>query len=111
MKLPSFWKKSPTRALTGSVSPSIDQSIGQLVEITKSKIERGLSNPVAGTGKPIEELHGAAKWNAQIANIGGGSKANGGGGMTEGMETIFMHGQALGLKKGIDYIGKKKLKR
>ena len=31
--------------------------------------------------------------------------------MTEGMETIFMHGQALGLKKGIDYIGKKKLKR
>lgn len=63
----------------------------------ESMIISGLENPLSGTGTPIANLSGGAKENAQRANIGGGSKANGGGGMMQGtknlMEAAYVKGK------------------
>ena len=63
----------------------------------ESQIINGLENPLSGTGTPIANLSGGAKENAQRANIGGGSKANGGGGMMQGtknlMEAAYIKGK------------------
>lgn len=60
-------------------------------------IESGLANPLSGTGTPIADLKGGAKENAQRANIGGGSKANGGGGMIEGTRKLMEAAYAKGI--------------
>lgn len=56
---------------------------------TEERIKNGLSKPNASTGTPIEELHGAARFVANLSNIGGGSLETGGGGMREGLETLL----------------------
>ena len=40
--------------------------------ISQRKIAEGLSRKTASTGTPIDELHGGAKFMAQLSNIGGG---------------------------------------
>ena len=56
---------------------------------TNKKIQDGLEKETAGTGMPINKLKGNAKIIAQITNIGGGSKVNGGGGFEEGIKVLF----------------------
>ena len=55
---------------------------------TNKKIQDGLEKETAGTGMPINKLKGNAKIIAQITNIGGGSKVNGGGGFEEGIKVL-----------------------
>ena len=51
-------------------------------------ILNGLSNPMASTGTPINNLSGAPRITAILSNIGGGSKDTGGGGMEEGFRRL-----------------------
>lgn len=53
----------------------------------------------AGTGKPIVDLHGAPQIRAAKARIGGGPKANGGGGITAGEKRL--NGIAIGVEWGL----------
>ncbi len=109
MGLFSIFKKKPTTAITRPQRPSFPQVVDQVYNQTQKKITEGLSKPTASTGTRIEDLHGAAKTIAQISNIGGGSKATGGGGITEGMKTLVEHGQASTAKKMIEQSTQKKL--
>lgn len=59
-----------------------------VLEASQRKIVEGLSKKTASTGTPIENLHGGAKFMAQLSNIGGGSKETGGGGIKDGFNTI-----------------------
>ena len=105
-----FRKKSKTALAKPDISP-LEQSIERVYQSTKTQISQGLSNPNSGTGRPIEELKGAAKFNAMLSNICGGSKANGGGGMAEGLERIFKHGQANGARTILVDSNRRKLKK
>ena len=49
----------------------------------------------------MENLHGGAKKMAQMSNIGGGSKATGGGGVDEGMKAMLQYTQADAVKKTV----------
>ena len=82
--------------------PSIEQTVNQVYNRTGKQIIEGLSKPTASTGKPIEELHGAAKRIAQMSNIGGGSKATGGKGIDGGLDTLTKHAQARTAKTMIE---------
>ena len=69
----------------------------------------GLNRPTASTGTPREELHGGAKKTAQMSNIGGGSKATGGGGVDEGMKAMLQYAQANTVKKMVAKSEKKRI--
>lgn len=69
-------------------STNINPKNKNILETSQRKIEEGLSKETASTGTPIEELHGGAKFLAQLSNIGGGSKETGGGGIKDGFNTI-----------------------
>ncbi|MBE6849909.1 MAG: hypothetical protein E7502_08450 [Ruminococcus sp.] len=56
--------------------------------VNMDAILNGLSNPMASTGTPINDLCGAPRITAILSNIGGGSKATGGGGMEEGFRRL-----------------------
>lgn len=58
-----------------------------IVEKRTVIVERS-KNPNASTGTPISDLNGIAKSLAMISNLGGGSKAVGGGGVEEGIRNI-----------------------
>lgn len=62
-----------------------------VLQETEDKIKRGLSMQTASTGTPIVNLRGGAKFMAQLSNIGGGSKATGGGGIKDGFATITLY--------------------
>lgn len=81
-----------------------EQVVNQEYHKTKKKIEDGLSRPNASTGTPMDELHGAAKRVAQLSNIGDGSKATGGGGIDQGLETIINYSQVSTAKAMIEKI-------
>ncbi|WP_044973451.1 hypothetical protein [Ruminococcus sp. HUN007] len=83
-----------------SVVPNKETDVTQIVVITYQKIKDGLANPTASTGTAIAELTGMAKTLAQLANIGRGSKATGGGGVEEGIETIMDLAKAQGFIEG-----------
>lgn len=55
---------------------------------SNKKIQDGLAKETASTGTPMKKLSGGAKFTAQLSNIGGGSKATGGGGIAEGFNQI-----------------------
>lgn len=57
----------------------------------------------------MDKLHGGAKRMAQMSNIGGGSKATGGGGVDEGMKAMLQYTQANTVKKMTTQSGKKKI--
>ena len=61
----------------------------------------GLNKTTASTGTPMDKLHGGAKRMAQMSNIGGGSKATGGGGVDEGMRAMLQYTQADAVKKTV----------
>lgn len=63
-------------------------------EQSRKKIEKGLNKKTASTGTPIARLGGGAKFMAQLSNIGGGSKATGGKGIADGFNTIVQNQNA-----------------
>ena len=81
----SLLKKNKHSALVPT-NPSLKNK--NTFEISQRKIVEGLSRKTASTGTPIGELHGGAKFMAQLSNIGGGSKETGGGGIKDGFNTI-----------------------
>lgn len=91
------------------VSHDVHQVMNLEYQRTGKQIQEGLAKKTAGTGKPIKELKGAAKRSAQMANIGGGSKATGGGGMDKGFDIIVRNRQAYTGKKVLEYSEQKKL--
>ena len=54
----------------------------------------------AGTGRPIPDIHGVAKDRATRARVGGGPKANGGGGIARGDRILRQRGQRAELGAG-----------
>ena len=63
-------------------------SIQTVVKKTNAQIQSGLEKTTASPGTPIKDLHGAAKFMAQLANIGNGSVSSGGGGIKAGFNTV-----------------------
>ena len=95
-------KKKSTTAITRPQQPSVEQIVNQVYQQTAKQIMDGLSKTTASTGKRIDELYGAAKRIAQMSNIGGGSKATGGGGLDKGLDIVTKHAQARTVKAMID---------
>ena len=79
--------------------PSLENIADSIIRTRGNQIRSGLKAPRAGTGRPMSKLHGGAKKMAQLANIGGGSKANGGGGVDEGLKAMIDYVQADTVKK------------
>ena len=111
MGLFDIFKKKQSTQLSRPQTPSTKQEVDQVLRQTEKQIADGLSKSTASTGTPIDDLHGAAKSIAQISNVGGGSKATGGGGMSKGMETIVKNAQAKTAKRILDNAEQKKLKK
>ena len=109
MGLLDIFKKKPRTAIMRPKQPSVKQVVDQVYHKTEQEIMNGLSKPTASTGKPMDELHGAAKTIAQISNIGGGSKETGGGGIDKGLDTLRKHVQARTAKTMLDRTKQKKL--
>lgn len=59
------------------------------------KIENGLNTTEAGTGYPINKLHGGAHINAVMAAIGGGPINKGGSGMAGGLQVLLQYKEAV----------------
>ena len=70
-----------------------------VIEKTEKLIKDGLAKPTASTGTPIEQLHGGAKFMAQLSNIGGGSLESGGGGIRAGFNTTTQNAAAKSVLK------------
>lgn len=68
-----------------------------LLQIVSTHIQKGLLNPFASTGYPMNRLFGAAKFSATVSNIGGGSIKTGGGGMKRGLEYLVFQAYLKGL--------------
>ena len=82
--------KSPKNTLApavGSPGDSLQKQAEQVVKAAGQKIKAGLEKPTASTGTLMQSLSGGPLFNATLSNIGGGSKASGGGGMQAGWKT------------------------
>ena len=86
----NWFKKKKANALVPTNNNSTNSTLANRIALDTSarKIKEGLSRETASTGTPIEDLHGAAKFMAQLSNIGGGSVESGGGGIKDGFNTI-----------------------
>ncbi len=109
MGLLGIFKKKTTTTISRPQQPTIEQLVNQVYQQTGKQIVDGLNRPTASTGKPIDELNGAAKKIAQMSNIDGGSKATGGGGLDKGLDTVTKHAQARIAKAMIDSAKQKRL--
>lgn len=106
--LPCLLKRSKnTQIMNNEIDPF--RRINEIYEQTGKQIQEGLNKETASTGTPMKELRGGAKYMAQMSNIGGGSKATGGGGFKEGFNIIGRHQKAEGIKKALNQKSKKKL--
>ena len=104
-----IFKKKQIATITRPPQPTVEQVVAQIYQQTGKQIAEGLNRPTASTGKPIDELHGAAKRIAQMSNICGGSNATGGGGLDKGLDTVTKHVRAGTAKAIIDNAKQKKL--
>ena len=109
MKILNGLLNRSTTAISRPEKSSAEQYIDQIYRQTGQQIKDGLNRPTASTGKSIADLSGAAKMTAQISNIGGGSKATGGGGIEKGLDTVTKHAQARTAKAIIDSTKQKQL--
>lgn len=91
---------------TSSLANQLNNSIKNKAD----KLSKDYNKPLSGTGKPISELKGNAKRNAQLANAGGGSKANGGGGVDEGLKRFMDLARDVGRKEMLEVSTKLKKK-
>lgn len=78
------------------------KAIRKVKENTERSIIDGISKRFSSTGTPIEDLHGASRITATVANIGGGAKRVGGNGMEGGIGIIRMYDVARSYLKAID---------
>lgn len=83
-------------------SEEVKGKVEDVAKQTGDKIKKGLENPTASTGTPIDSLSGGAKFMAQLSNIGGGSKATGGGGIQDGFNTVNTNTEANTVLKVLD---------
>ena len=77
-----------TQAVSKS-NASLERAADSILNQRGKQIVDGLNRTTASTGTPMDKLHGGAKRMAQMSNIGGGSKATGGGGVDEGMKQCY----------------------
>lgn len=91
-------KQKNTQAITKN-NVSLGRAADSILNQRGKQIVDGLSKTTASTGTSMDKLHGGAKKMAQISNIGGGSKATGGGGVDEGMKAMLQYAQANTVKK------------
>lgn len=92
MKLLSIFHKNRIKNIpaVSKCSASLEE-VAHVFKLTTEQITSGLNTRTASTGTPIPELSGGAKYNTIISNIGGGSKASGGGGMEAGLKVLSAH--------------------
>ena len=101
-------KQKNTQAITKN-NVSLGRAADSILNQRRKHIVYGLNKTTASTGTPMDKLHGGAKRMAQMSNIGGGSKATGGGGVDEGMKAILQYTQANTVKKMVSQSEKKKI--
>lgn len=99
-------KQKNTQAVSKS-NASLERTADSILSQRGKQIIDGLNKTTASTGTPMDKLHGGAKRMAQISNIGGGSKATGGGGIDEGMKAMIQYAQANTVKKTVSQSEKK----
>ena len=105
-----FQKKSKNTKMISKKISSLENVADSILEVREKQIQDGLNKTTASTGTPMERLYGGARKMAQMSNIGGGSKATGGGGVDEGMKAMLQYTQANTVKEMISQNKKKKLK-
>ena len=86
-------KQKNTQAVSKS-NASLERAADSILNQRGKQIVDGLNRTTASTGTPMDKLHGGAKRMAQMSNIGGGSKATGGGGVDEGMKAMLQYTDA-----------------
>ena len=101
-------KQKNTQAITKN-NVSLGRAADSILNQRGKQIVDGLNKTTASTGTPMDKLHGGAKRMAQMSNIGGGSKATGGGGVDEGMKAMLQYTQANTVKKMVSQSEKKKI--
>ena len=89
-------KQKNTQAISKS-NASLERAADSILNQRGKQIVDGLNRTTASTGTPMDKLHGGAKRMAQMSNIGGGSKATGGGGVDEGMKAMLYNTHRLTL--------------
>lgn len=101
-------KQKNTQAVSKS-NASLESVADSILNQRGQQIVDGLTRTTASTGTPMDELHGGAKTMAQMSNIGGGSKATGGGGVAEGLKAVLQYTRANTVKKMASQSGKEKI--
>lgn len=101
-------KQKNTQAISKS-NATLERAADSILNQRGKQIVDGLNRTTASTGTPMDKLHGGAKRMAQMSNIGGGSKATGGGGVDEGMKAMLQYTQANTVKKMTSQSRKKKI--
>lgn len=101
-------KQKNTQAISRS-NASLERTADNILNQRGKQIVDGLNKTTASTGTPMDKLRGGAKRMAQMSNIGGGSKATGGGGVDEGMKAMLQYTQANTVKKMVSQSDKKKI--
>ena len=104
-----FQKPQKNTKVILNTNNSMVKTANSILTQRGNQILNGLNKTTASTGTPMEKLHGGAKRMAQLSNIGGGSKATGGGGINEGMNAMMQYTQAITVKNLIKHNEKKKI--
>ncbi len=104
-----FQRKQKNIQTISRSNASLERTVDNILNQRGKQIVDGLNKTTASTGTPMDKLHGGAKRMAQMSNIGGGSKATGGGGVDEGMKAMLQYTQANTVKKMVSQGGKKKI--
>ena len=104
-----FQRKQKSTQAISNTNASLEKVADSILNKRGQQIIDGLNKPTASTGTPMKKLHGGAKKMAQMSNIGGGSKATGGGGVDEGMKAMLQYTQANTVKKMVAQNVKKKI--
>lgn len=104
-----FQRKQKSTQAISNTNASLEKVADSILNKRGQQIIDGLNKPTASTGTPMKKLHGGAKKMAQMSNIGGGSKATGGGGVDEGMKAMLQYTQANTVKKMAAQNVKKKI--
>lgn len=104
-----FQRKQKNAQAISNSNASLEKVADSILNQRGKQIMDGLNKSTASTGTPMEELHGGAKKMAQMSNIGGGSKATGGGGVDEGMKAMEQYTKADTVKKMVAQSEKKRI--
>lgn len=94
-----FQRKQKNTQVVLKSNNSLERAADSILSQRGKQIVDGINKPTASTGTPMDKLHGGAKRMAQMSNIGGGSKATGGGGVDEGMKAMLQYTQANTVKR------------